>query len=365
MNISIRAKIFSITVILLMFIFITSIGINIERFRLIYTEVFLEKARTDAHDLANVLVKQLSKLPLARLSGMQTLLNDYLSAEHSYCYIADKDKNILYQSEGFDKIEGLDRYIFNKVKFDASSKSAILSAGRYFELVMPLVYDFEAVGTLNVGVSKKKVDEIVGGILFQNAMILFGTLIISLITLYLFVHYNISHPIARLRYKISNLSSIFNLSGDYGDRPGDELSHFAGTFERMTEELRQKTVTKDFIQNVFESIPDAVFVANMSGTIKMANKAAGKMLAMATEQITEALIWQFFDDEKTFGVSNEVLMSNVKKGFFRDIRTFIRNREGKNIPVTLDCSVVEGKYHEALSIVCMVREIALERRQIC
>jgi PAS domain S-box-containing protein len=103
-------------------------------------------------------------------------------------------------------------------------------------------------------------------------------------------------------------------------------------------------------------MPDAVFVANMSGKIRMANKAAGKMLMVAPEQISETLLWQFFDDEKRFGVSNEILMAEVKKGNFRKIGTVIRNRDGKNIPVTLDCSVMEGKYHEALSVICVVRE---------
>jgi two-component system, sensor histidine kinase len=70
---------------------------------------------------------------------------------------------------------------------------------------------------------------------------------------------------------------------------GDELERLANSFNRMTEALRRSkgelNAAKEYTEDIFRSLNDAVVVVNTDGTIKAANAAALRMLGYAEKEL--------------------------------------------------------------------------------
>ncbi|MEN7343310.1 MAG: EAL domain-containing protein [Pseudomonadota bacterium] len=66
-------------------------------------------------------------------------------------------------------------------------------------------------------------------------------------------------------------------SGDYGDKLAvdreDELGTLAGAFNAMRDQLRQTTISRDYIDNVLASMNDAIIVTSEEGVITHCNPA--------------------------------------------------------------------------------------------
>jgi Fe-S oxidoreductase/signal transduction histidine kinase len=59
---------------------------------------------------------------------------------------------------------------------------------------------------------------------------------------------------------------------------GDELSHVSGAFNRMVRQLRETTVSRAALEDVFQAMTDALFVVEEDGRVRRVNGAACRLL---------------------------------------------------------------------------------------
>jgi len=241
MKISIRVKLFTITISILVLTVIITSGINIVKFRQMYIGALMDRARADAQDMREGINQGLAFFPLDSFSDMTVFLNTHLKKRYSYAYVADSKKTILYHSDGVTKNKKLDPAIYDKLAFGKDVKSAIVSAGKFYETVIPIVHNFDVIGTIHIGVPKSVVDNTVIGMIAQNTLVLVVVLILSILLMYAFLARSITDPISRLERKVMDISREFKLPIYVEERKADEITKFSRSFDVMMGELVKRT----------------------------------------------------------------------------------------------------------------------------
>ena len=122
-------------------------------------------------------------------------------------------------------------------------------------------------------------------------------------------------------------------SGDYSQPVATNLSNeFNGlqrTLEQMRQRLNQTTVTRDYLQNIIDSMNDAVFVNGDDGLIRIANNAARRLTGLEQEALLQRQFPSLLD--ATPGVTAEtVLQRACETG-----ETVLRTASGQTIPVSI------------------------------
>ncbi|MDD5439972.1 MAG: HD domain-containing protein [Candidatus Omnitrophica bacterium] len=234
-------KLYTITISVLVITVLVTSGINIIRFRSMYIEALMDRARADAQDLREGIYQGLEYFPLESFSDMTTLLNARLKHKFSYAYIADRNHEILYHSDGITVNKKLDPAVYGNLVFNRDVKSVIVSSGKYYEMVIPVVYKFNVIGTIHIGLPKSAVDDTVIAMIIQNVAVLILILILSIALLYIVLARSITGPIARLREKVTEINREFKLPTYAEDETIDELTTFSHSFDVMTNELVKRT----------------------------------------------------------------------------------------------------------------------------
>ena len=149
----------------------------------VYRELLEEKMFAIAKNIRRVINKNLVVFPLNSFNWLSTYLNGVVenNDDLSYCFIADKSKVILYHNDE-TKIstllnENLYANLFSKKDFSRLT----LSAGYYYELIVPVVKSDEMLGTIHLGIQKALIDSKISDMILVSAIVLAVSLIISIV----------------------------------------------------------------------------------------------------------------------------------------------------------------------------------------
>ncbi|MFA6635828.1 MAG: HD domain-containing phosphohydrolase [Candidatus Omnitrophota bacterium] len=243
-NTSIRLKLFLTTMsILVLTVMITSY-VNVINFRFMYREALLERARADAHDIRKGIEQSLNYFHLDNFSDMTAFLNRHLNENFSYAYVADNDLKILYHTDPGEVGVDLKDETYSGLDLESGAKSNIVATGTFYEMVIPVIKDFEVIGTIHIGIENDIVDSKVRTMIIQNGAILLLAIFLSIFALYALLERNITAPITRLAGKVKDISEKFDLGMRVNNREkGDEIKKFELMFDTMAEEIRMKTAS--------------------------------------------------------------------------------------------------------------------------
>ncbi|MBF0493659.1 MAG: HD domain-containing protein [Candidatus Omnitrophica bacterium] len=355
-NVSIRIKLLATTISVLFLVVAATAAVNITQFKEVCIEALFERARADAQDLREAVQQGLQYFSLDSFSDMTQLLNLHLHKKFSYSYIADNKNIILYHSDGKTKGVKLDPRIYEKLKFSDKVNSVIIPTGKYYECVIPIVSDFDVKGTIHIGIQNKTVDDMALGLIVKNVGILIIALLVAVMCLLYLLTKNFTKPISELAKKVDYINSRFNLQKQVKEAAGDELKEFGVSFELMTKELEEKTVSRDYVKNIIENMNDALFVLSVTGKIITLNRA-GKVLLNSTE---EKILGRSFGDIVTDGeyiFKEKGIIDFSRSGESRNFETKIKAAGGQLVPVLLSTAEISGEKTSEKNIICAVKDI--------
>jgi nitrogen fixation/metabolism regulation signal transduction histidine kinase len=99
-----------------------------------------------------------------------------------------------------------------------------------------------------------------------------------------FIYHLISHPIGALKKYAQWISQgDFNTTVDL--RSQDEFGQLARIFNQMTDDLRSKTVSKDYLDGILKSMVNTLIVLHPDRTIKSVNDATLTMLGYKESEL--------------------------------------------------------------------------------
>jgi diguanylate cyclase (GGDEF)-like protein/PAS domain S-box-containing protein len=135
----------------------------------------------------------------------------------------------------------------------------------------------------------------------------------------------------------------------------DELGDLQRTVDQMRQSLADTTVNKDYLDNVLNSMADAVFVARPNGTIKFTNQAAQRLTGADAASLMNRSIATFLHAPEINEADRLKLACEVGEAV-------LRTNGGQTIPVSFTHSVIEAADPEFSGHIFVARDITDRKR---
>ena len=142
-------------------------------------------------------------------------------------------------------------------------------------------------------------------------------------------------------YKISPSASL------------DEIDAFITNINMLGEELKVSTISRNYFNNIFDSVSDMVFVLNPAGKISSINNAVKETL-LYTEQELEGKLIDEVQNEKTFFFGYLKDRLNKEPLVYLDMQIVSQNKQ--IIPVNCSCSFLYNPGKEVIGYLLVARD---------
>ena len=143
----------------------------------------------------------------------------------------------------------------------------------------------------------------------------------------------------------------------------DEIGHLAESFNRMTYDLRETTVSKEHIQNILKSMNETLIVLTPDDNIQTVNQATCDLLGYKAEELVGESVGKIFGEavgrnitKKKLNHKSEVEKS-VQQRFITNSENTVLGKDGSEIPVLFSASAMLDKDGNVQGIVCVASDI--------
>jgi two-component system, sensor histidine kinase and response regulator len=334
--------------------------INIFNLRHVYQTGLQEESLVISRHLRGIIYGNLQDLPLDGFTGMDSYLRSLIepNPHFSYCAVLDKNGKTLYH---YRKEDSHAMAPARPGAFRNEEDWRFQGLDHYCETVVPIFWKSRQIGSIHIGIPRERIESLVVKSVGRNVLI--GTLVLtgSLILLSSLLKRSITRPIAHLTRRVEKIKANFNLADPVEDQEGDELQRFVRSLDMMGQDLAKKTVSKDYVQNIIESMNDALFVVNAEGRIETVNRSAGALLGREESGlIGEPLAAIFKSEEELFESGN--LFRLAAEGKIHNHEIHLHRQDGISLPVILSCAVMKDGAGRTTGVVCTVRDITERKR---
>ena len=148
----------------------------------------------------------------------------------------------------------------------------------------------------------------------------------------------------------------------------DEFGHLAESFNRMTDDLRQTTVSKEYVQNILKSMNETLIVLTPEGNIQTVNQAACDLLGYKAEELVGEPVGKILGATEGAKITEKKLNHKPKiekstqQRFMINIENTVLGKDGREIPVLFSASAILDKDNNIQGMVCVASDIT-ERKQ--
>ena len=245
------------------------------------------------------------------------------------------------------------------VNSTASDRSHLSRQGElHCDLFTPILISDMRLGTVRLGYSYAAVEKEIAKARQQILIIGLVTTVVGGVAAYLLATF-ISSPVKRItaatrEVAAGNLDTLLEIERR------DEIGDLANSFNKMTEDLRRTTISKDYVDNIIGSMNDTLVVVDLEAKITNVNRATCELLGYEEDELIGKDINLIVPQEE------EIFK---RRGFQRLLRqASVVNHEldylarsGKPIPVLFSAAVLKNKEEGVVGAVGIARDIT-ERR---
>ncbi len=140
----------------------------------------------------------------------------------------------------------------------------------------------------------------------------------------------------------------------------DELGDLIETFNRMAGELQKTTVSKDYFDNIIQTMNDVLFVITPDGKIESVNEAACKLLGYNKEELIGHSVDEIFPPEHP--LRSKSIFKQIEKRPVEQRESLCISKDGKVIPVQFSLSKLADIPEGIAGIVCVAQDITFRKR---
>ena len=136
----------------------------------------------------------------------------------------------------------------------------------------------------------------------------------------------------------------------------DELGQLAEAFNRMTEDLRATTVSRDYVDDIVRSMDESLVVVGPDGTIAMVNRATCDLLGYVEDDLVGREVDLLFDEE--IPGDADATSSRLLRRRIVNHETSYRTRNGRRVPVLFSSTPVHDGDGDLDRVVCTARDVS-------
>ncbi len=135
----------------------------------------------------------------------------------------------------------------------------------------------------------------------------------------------------------------------------DEIGILTNIFNKMIKDLRKSTVSKNYMDNVVDSMLDTLIVANPDFTIRRVNQSAIDMLEYSQKELMGQSIENIIFTEKE---STSIIDIFKNKKSIVNVEMIYRTKKGVEIPVLFSGATFFNSELQIEGIVCVAQDIS-------
>lgn len=135
----------------------------------------------------------------------------------------------------------------------------------------------------------------------------------------------------------------------------DELAELEAALDRMRQNLRQTTITKNYLSTVLNSMNDAVIVTSTDGIVRRINDAAVRLFGYDEQAISGQPFIQLIAASERAGFSLDSTAAAMRE-------SVIAARNGQTIPVSLSSAPLAAEDPQFQGMIFVVRNITDRKR---
>ncbi|MGV7222556.1 MAG: ATP-binding protein [Nitrospinales bacterium] len=249
-----------------------------------------------------------------------------------------------YQKAIHPKLPGKNIKAFNYIK----DKSMVI--------LHPVIYQNQNIGTIYLRANENLYLKRLKDFIFIGVI----TFIVALFASMIFatkLQKFISEPILKLSKNSQKLGEgNFNVEVEVDSQ--DEIGDLAKSFNKMVANLKETTVSKDYVGNIVKSLNNALFVVDIEGGIHTVNLAASLLTEFSQEELSGMPIDSFFQEPKDGLNKEDNLLSIIKKSeTIKNINRTLYSKTGKQIPVLVSGATLTKDHFESQEFVLVVNDI--------
>lgn len=314
-----------------------------------------------ASDLANFIARPLINLDLATL---RRFINDSMKQEYVlYIAILDPDNKVIMHSELsevgkiYKDILRADAIESNKPWYSEIHKSS--SEEAHSDIFAPVVVSTLRLGTVLLGYSHRAVEKQIAKSSQTILMVGLLTTITGGFFAYLLATFIVS-PIRRITDATGEVAKGKMNTFLLIDR-NDEIGTLANAFNEMTRDLKQSTVSKDYLDNIIGSMNDTLIVVAPDARIRSVNRAMCSLLEYEEHELIGKDI-HFILKEKETILDSAGLQKILSGRTIRNYELEYRTKRGESIPVLFSGSLLKNKDGTTEGIVGIARDIIKQKQ---
>ena len=159
----------------------------------------------------------------------------------------------------------------------------------------------------------------------------------------LIIAYSITRPITILRNATDEMSKG-KLDTQIEIKSNDEIKELANSFNKMTRDLQNTTVSRDYVESILRNMMDSLVVSAPDGTIQTVNQITLKLLGYTEPELIGKPIGIIFAEEEELVLKGTGIEDIIRKGFISNIEKTYLTKDGRKIPVLFSGSVMYGNF---------------------
>lgn len=230
---------------------------------------------------------------------------------------------------------------------------------RYCDIFAPIDVAGVRLGTVRLGYSYWAAEKEIAAARKQILIIGLVTAVIGGAAAYLLAGF-ISSPIKRITDAIGKVANG-HLDTMLTIKRNDEVGVLAHSFNKMTEDLRKTTISKDYVDNIIGSMNDTLIVVNPEGKIRSVNRATCELLGYTEDELVGKKIdlvvageEEIFNAETMEGLHGGKTLVNHEVDYVTKV--------GKRIPMLFSATVLRDKGGKVEGIVGLAKNIEERKR---
>ena len=200
----------------------------------------------------------------------------------------------------------------------------------------------------------------------RTTTLLSGIIILILFVMGVFM-VKLVQPIKRLSIGAGKIGAG-DLNYEVKIESTDEIGHLAESFNRMTYNLRETTVSKEYVENILKSMNETLIVSTPDGRIQTVNQATCDLLGFKAEELVGEPVGKIFGEIEGRSTTQNKLnhQSTIEKlvshRFIKNIEKAFIDKAGRKIPVLISASAMLDKDESIQGTVCVASDIT-DRKQ--
>jgi len=137
----------------------------------------------------------------------------------------------------------------------------------------------------------------------------------------------------------------------------NEIGQLANSFKQMTSNLKETTISKDYVDNIFSNMNDALLVIDQDEKIKTVNDAVCSLLGYDENEMLKYSIDGFFSSGMADGSLKSIIARIFQGEIIANHEIELKDKKGTSIAVSFNGAPFKDSEGEITSVILALRDI--------